>query len=62
MELIGKLKEQVQGAKDQAEARSIIEQAGIILTDDELDQVTGGTNRPPHREMMADTPIITPWI
>jgi len=62
MELIGKLKEQVQGAKDQAEARSIIEQAGIILTDDELVQVTGGTNGNPLREMMADTPIITPWI
>lgn len=62
MELVGKLKEQVQGAKDQAEARSIIEQAGIILTDDELDQVTGGINRNPHWKRLADTPIITPWL
>ncbi len=42
MELTGKLKEQVEQAKDKAEAKKIIEEAGMQLTDDELDQVAGG--------------------
>jgi len=42
MELTGKLKEQVEQAKDKVEAKKIIEEAGMQLTDDELDQVAGG--------------------
>ncbi len=42
MELTGKLKEQVEQASDKAEAKKIIEEAGMQLTDDELDQVAGG--------------------
>ncbi len=42
MELTGKLKEQVEQASDKAEAKKIIEEAGMQLTDDELEQVAGG--------------------
>ena len=42
MKLTGKLKEQVEQAKDKVEAKKIIEEAGMQLTDDELDQVAGG--------------------
>lgn len=44
MELIGDLKKKVAAAKNRQEARDIIEQAGIFLTDEELDQVSGGVN------------------
>ena len=43
MELTGKLKEQVEQAKDKADAKKIIEEAGMRLNDDELDFVVGGT-------------------
>ena len=36
------LKKQVEQAKTKEEALKIIEQAGIELTDEELDQVAGG--------------------
>ena len=42
MELIGKLKSKVDNAASKEEKRSIIEEAGMALTDDELDQVAGG--------------------
>ena len=42
MELTGKLKEQVEKAETREEAKKIIEEAGISLTDEELDQVAGG--------------------
>ncbi len=42
MELTGDLKKQVEQAKTKEEALKIIEQAGIELTDEELDQVAGG--------------------
>ncbi|MCR5764969.1 MAG: hypothetical protein K6G09_03210 [Treponema sp.] len=43
MELIGKLKDEVSQAKDKEEVKEIIENAGMKLTDDELDSVAGGT-------------------
>ena len=43
MELTGKLKEQVEKAETREEAKKIIEEAGISLTDEELDQVAGGS-------------------
>ncbi len=42
MELTGKLKEQVEQAKTKEEAKEIIEKAGMILSDEELDQASGG--------------------
>ena len=43
MELIGKLKKDVENSKDIKEARRIMEKAGMRLTDEELQSVSGGT-------------------
>ncbi len=42
MKLIGELKDKVEKAENQEEAKKIIEEAGMKLTDEELDQVAGG--------------------
>ncbi len=42
MKLVGELKNKVEKAENQEEAKKIIEKAGMKLTDDELDQVAGG--------------------
>lgn len=42
MELTGELKEKVEKSETKEESRKIIEYAGMILNDNELDQVTGG--------------------
>ena len=42
MELVGKLKEQVEKTESKEEAKKVIEEAGMVLTEDELDQVAGG--------------------
>lgn len=42
MKLIGNLKKQVELTGSKEEARSLIEEAGLELTDDELDKVAGG--------------------
>ena len=42
MELTKELKERVEQAKSAEEAKKAIEDAGIILNDAELDQVSGG--------------------
>ena len=44
MELTGKLKEQVEKTETKEEANKTIEEAGMILDDAELDQVSGGTD------------------
>ena len=46
MKLTGRLKERVDQAAGREEKRSLIEQAGMELTDDELDQVSGGRVKP----------------
>ena len=46
MELTGELKEKVEKAKSKEEAKKTIEEAGMILNDDELDQVAGGMTKP----------------
>ncbi len=43
MKLIGKLKTDVESAPTKEEKKEAIEKAGMLLTDDELDQVAGGT-------------------
>ena len=45
MKLVGELKDKVEKAENQEEAKEIIKEAGMELTDDEMDQVAGGTNR-----------------
>ncbi len=42
MQLIGNLKNQVEKANSKEEAKEIITDAGMILTDDELEMVAGG--------------------
>ena len=42
MELTGELKEKVEQTKEKEEAKKTIEDAGVILNDEELDQVAGG--------------------
>lgn len=44
MKLVGELKENVSKAKDREEAKEIIEKAGFMLTDEEMDMVSGGNN------------------
>lgn len=45
MQLTKELKEKVEKAKSVEEAKKIIEEAGIKLTEEELDQVAGGLPR-----------------
>ena len=42
MKLIGELKEKVEKAENQEKAKEIIKEAGMELTDEEMDQVAGG--------------------
>ena len=42
MKLIGELKDKVEKAENQEEAKKIIEEAGMKLTEDELEHVAGG--------------------
>ena len=42
MKLTGNLKKQVEQTDSKEEARKVIEQAGMELTDNELDQAAGG--------------------
>ena len=42
MKLVGELKDKVEKAENQEEAKKIIKDAGMELTDEEMDQVAGG--------------------
>ena len=42
MKLTGELKDKVENAESKEEAKKILKDAGIELTDTELDQVSGG--------------------
>ncbi len=42
MKLIGQLKNKVEQAENKEEAKQIIQDAGMLLDDQEMDQVTGG--------------------
>lgn len=43
MELTGDLKKKVEEAASRDEAKKVIEDAGMLLTDEELDRVAGGS-------------------
>lgn len=45
MELTGKLKENVEKAENKEQAKKLIEEAGLILDDTELDQIAGGAQK-----------------
>ena len=44
MKLVGELKKQVEETNNKEEAKELIENAGMLLTDEELDNVTGGND------------------
>ena len=46
MKLVGELKDKVEKAENQEEAKKIIEEAGMELTEEELEQVAGGIKMP----------------
>ncbi len=46
MKLTGDLKNQVEKAESKDEKKKLIEEAGMELTDEEMDQVAGGAPRP----------------
>ncbi len=46
MKHIGNLKKQVEKAETKNEKKSLIENAGMLLNDDELEMVAGGVNKP----------------
>ena len=48
MQLTGELKEKVENATSAEEAKKILAEAGVELTEEELDQVAGGGHRPHH--------------
>ena len=57
MELTGNLKKKVESVNTKAEAKEIIKDAGMILTDQELEAVSGGQNSPDGTSgLYADTP------
>ena len=42
MKLVGELKEKVEKTETREEAKKVIEEAGMELTEEEMDQVAGG--------------------
>ena len=42
MKLVGELKENVEKAENREDAKELIKDAGMELTDEEMDQVAGG--------------------
>ncbi len=47
MKLVGELKDKVEKAANQEKAKEIIKEAGMELTDEEMNQVAGGILIPP---------------
>lgn len=58
MKLTGNLKEQVGKAKTKEEAKGIIAEAGMELTEDELDQVSGGKET----IVLDDEMVVNGWM
>jgi bacteriocin-like protein len=52
MKLTSELKEKVEKTESKEEAKKTIEAAGMILSDDELDQVSGGAGFYPDEEVV----------
>ena len=55
MKLVGKLKDKVEKAESKEETKDLIKDAGMELTEEELDQITGGawfTNYDPEQKLI----------
>ena len=48
MELTKELKEKLENAESKEEAKKILEEADMELTDEEMDQVAGGSSASPY--------------
>ncbi len=53
MKLTGKLKENVEKAENKEQEKELIAKAGMILSDDDLDQVAGGAGPDGHKRHNA---------
>ena len=61
MKLIGNLKKQVEQTESKEEAKKVIENAGMLLTDAELDMVSGGDGVfLNHYPRPGETPVVGP--
>ena len=58
MKLTGELKDKVENAESKEEAKKILKDAGIELTDTELDEVSGGDDYYDH--ISGGTPRVCP--
>ncbi len=54
MKLTGNLKKKVEQTESKEEAKIIIEEAGMMLTDDELENVTGGRTGSSDKVRLSD--------
>ncbi len=60
MKLTGKLKEKVSKAETKEQAKEIIAHAGMELTDDEMNMVSGGEFTPTHhKDLNGDNQVVT---
>ena len=60
MKLTGKLKEDVEKAENKEKAKELIAEAGMELTDEEMDQVAGGAFDVGGYQGTPADPIATP--
>ena len=54
MKLTGNLKKQVEKAESKDEKKNLIETAGMLLNDDELEKVSGGILQPMPADFLPD--------
>ncbi len=59
MKLIGNLKRQVESENTMTGKKSLIEKAGMLLTDDELDKVVGGALE---GRLKTEEELMAEWI
>ena len=57
MKLVGKLKEKVNKAETKEQAKELIANAGMELTDEEMDKVGGGLSDEEQRILRSNAPI-----
>ena len=60
MKLTGELKKQVEKAETREEAKKAIADAGMLLNDDELDQVSGGNSEEESKYCTCANPVFAP--
>ena len=60
MKLVGELKNKVEKTENINEAKELIKNAGMELSDEEMDQVAGGTNWAPEAKGLSDGLLTKP--